>query len=586
MMKSVLALMLLLVLVGCGAEGGGMEDVGTPVPDAQDTLGPDTLGPDECGEAEGQDAAVDAWPYALEPVVFAVVSDIHIDGSFEESIPQKVVGLLAKAAAVDPAPELIAITGDLTDQMAEPVSTADGSIIDALQKVIASSQIPVEPVLGNHDYYAVGDAVFDWTQNPVARTKVFENAIGLPPWHYTVHGGMKFIYLNSAYGPMAQKSLGLNGALGKVQLDWLEQTLSDRVPAILFLHHPPTVVLENPGVTTLPEVITDHADHVLAVFVGHIHVWATANISGVPVYITAAGFYGKDFHHVRVDPVEGTVEILNADSIDYGQTDETPCEPQRDPGLEDPDGLTGATLVLQVPDGHIEPMGLGSYLRELVGQIPMAVQLGPPTDGETIPGYFTIGKTVGDGAGDTPPHLAPVPGGTCSAITFAMDGPCFTTSPASLLIDLGKMLGFPLPPGWKLRAELKDLYLSGALLDGPTVERGVLRATIDFNVGAKDLEGIIVTEYCAGHIPDCMPGEGTLPVCPAGAGADFYESVPQQCDVELLGIGLRLLFDIFASIPGLTVDLDANFTVYPAVQSPQPDPGTVALDLFDACIQY
>ncbi len=566
----------LVLLLGCGAAEKGVADLLEPMPELV-TAG-DVLEVDSADDT----VPADVWPYEFEPVVFAIVSDIHLDGTFEDSIAQKVVGLLAKAAAATPAPEFIAITGDLTDQMAEPVATDEGSIIDALQKVMASSPIPVEPVLGNHDYYATGDAIFEMTADPLVRTQVFQEAIGLPPWHYTVHGGMKFVHLNSLYGPLAADSLGLNGSLGEEQLAWLDQVLADGVPAILFLHHPPSTVLEE-GELTLEKLIAKYNENVLAVFVGHIHVWASSEISGVPVYITSAGFRGEDFHHVRVDPIAGTVEILNLDSIDYGETVEVPCEPQRDPGLTMPEALAGAVLVLQVEDGHIEPMGLGSYLRELVSAIPMAVQLGATGTADSIPAAITVAKTVGDGADGIPAHLAPVAEGVCAALEFQLDGPCFTTTAVDLPINLGKVLGFPLPPGWQLRAELQDLVLTGALVDGPAVELGVLRATIDFNLGSEDLKSIIVSEYCAGKISSCSPGQGTMPACPTDPGPEFFDTLPPNCDVSILGIGLRTIFDIFASVPGLAVELDANFDIFPATESSEPTPGTVAPELFVTC---
>lgn len=535
-------------------------------------------------DLSGEDAP-EPWPYELAPVVFAVVSDIHIDGSFEDSIAQKVVGLLATAAAADPSPEFIAITGDLTDQMAEPVDTSPGSIMDALGKVLASSPVPVEPVLGNHDYYAVGDAVFATTAHPEERTALFTEAIGLEPWHYSVHGGMKFVHLNSLVGPLSAKSMGLNGSMGSEQLAWLDKTLSDGVPALLFLHHPPSIVLEE-GDVTLETLIAKHQDTLIAVFVGHIHVFAKAESSGVPVYITSSGFGGQDFHHVRVDPLAGTVEILNQAGIDYGETDHTPCDPQRKPGLGDPQSLAGAQLVLRIPDGHITPMGLGTYLRELVGQIPMALQLGPSSDGASaLPAVITVAKAVGDGTDDLPPHLVPVPAGTCAALEVQLEGPCFTTTPVVLPINLGKVLGFPLPMGWQLRAELKNLVMSGALLDGALVERGVLTATLDFTLGSLDLQSIIVTEYCAGKMSACTPGEGSLPVCPDAPGPEFFSALPVHCDVSLLGIGLRTIFDIFESVPDLAVELDANFAVHPATSSLDKVPGTVAPDLFEQCSQ-
>ena len=145
---------------------------------------------------------------------------------------------------------------------------------------------------------------------------------------------------------------------------------------------------------------------------------------------------------------------------------------------------------------------------------------------------------------------------------------------------MAKVAGLPLPPGWRVRAALKDLVLSGVLTDAGLVEQGILESTLDFEPGARDVEAIIVQEYCNGKLDGCVPGEGDMPTCPDDPGQEFYAEIPVECDVSLLGFGLRFLFDVFESVPDLTVSLDANFQVWPAEVLDDPAAGGVAPDLF------
>ena len=567
--------LLALMILGCGGGGDagpGGDDIAPPV----EVIAADTVAP----ETGAGDTPRDLPPPDYSPVVFTVVSDIHIEGGIDNSISKKVAGLLAAAGNRDPAPEFIAVTGDLVDVLAEPVDTGPGSKIDALRQLFDGAPVPVEVALGNHDYYTTGDAIFSITPDPEARSQLFEDELGIETWHVTEHGGMRFVYLNSMADPYAAESLGLNGSMGAAQLQWLDGLLSDGVAAILFMHHPPGIVQED-GEASLGAVIQAHADSVLAIFVGHIHVWGQDAFEGVPVYLTEAGYDGDGMHHVRVDPAAGTVEILNADETDYGETEVVPCDPARDPVLTDPAGLEGLPLALRVPDAHIQPMGLGTYLRELIGEVPLVVRLGTLDGSQAeIAALFTVGVSVGDGADGAPPYIKPITDGPCVASLLALDGPCFTSSPVTLEIDLGRILGFPLPPGWRIRAELRDLVLSGVLTDSGLVEQGVLEATLDFTLGARDLEAIITQEYCKGTEAGCVPGAAGMPACPEEPGPEFFAQIPVACDVSVLGIGLRLVFRIFESVPDLAVALDANFQVWPASVLEEPAPGGIAPALF------
>lgn len=565
MKMHVLSLALLLVAPACGA-GGDAGSSGTDTATASDV----TRGPDR---------GVPELPTPdYRPVVFAVITDIHIEGGVEHGISQNVAGLLQDLAALEPAPELVAITGDLIDAFEEPVDMGSGSKLEALRQIFEGSPLPVEVALGNHDYYVTGETLIAITPDRAARERLWEDELGIPPWHATTHGGMRFVHLNSMAGPKAADSLGLNGSMGQEQLEWLDALLDDGVRSILFFHHPPASVLDE-GERDLAGVVQSHADAVLAIFVGHIHVWGRDEFEGVPVYLTSAGYGGHGHHHVRVDPAAGTVEILNADGVDYGETEVIPCDPAREPGLPEPVALEGIPQVLRIPDAHVSPMGLGTYLREVVSELPLVVRLGA-AGGDEVAALVTVGTRVGDPADAAPAYVKPMADGPCAATFLALNGPCFSTAPVDLVIEIGDMLGFPLPPGWSLHAALTELTLSGVLAEDGTVGQGVLKTTLDFEPGARDVEAILVQEYCKGSLTGCAPGAEGMPPCPEEPGPEFFSEVPQECDVNLLGFGLRILFEIVESVPDLRVQLDANFTVWPAKVLGEPAAGGISPALF------
>jgi hypothetical protein len=562
-----------ILLVACSGNGNPGDDQDASGLEAREDVAGDAA--DDAGDA------ADALPRPdYKPVVFAVVSDLHIEGDMEDSGSKKVAALLAEAAARTPTPELIAVTGDLTESMVEPLDTGEGSPLDTLAKLFEQSLVPVEATLGNHDYYTPGDFIYTPVPDSQAREAAFEEMLGVPPWHVSVYGGMKFIFLNSIQGSIWKDSIGLNGSMGQEQLEWLEETLADGTRAVLFLHHPPSIVLEE-GESNLESIIEAHADTILAVFVGHIHVWARSEIAGVPIYLTEAGYDGQGLHHVRVDPAAGTVEILNAAAIDYGEVEPDPCDPARPPVVEDLAALAGAILELRVPEAHIEPMGLGTYLTEMVAGVPLVLLLGEPEPtGKTIPALLASGAFYGDGTIVAPPYVKPVAGGACVGLEIAVDGPCIQTSPVTLAVEIGKTLGLPLPPGWRIRAELADMAFSGVLADGPALLQGVMRATLDLNLGLQDVRQILVEEYCAKKLAGCMPGAAGMPVCPAEPGVELFDEIPEYCDVDLLGFGLRTLFSILESVPGYTLQIEANFSTWAGQTAPDPQPGAVAPNLF------
>lgn len=532
--------------------------------------------------ADGTAGETDSQPWPpFEPVVFSVLTDIHIDGDMTASTPQKVAALVTKAATATPAPEFITITGDLTETVYEPVDLGQGSRIETLKTILQSAALPIEGCLGNHDYYKSDELLYEFTEDRDARDELFRQQIGFEPWYYTIHGGVRFVYLNAMQGDRWNQSLGLNGSMGQQQLQWLDALLSDGKPALLFLHHPPSSVLES-GDMTLEQVVQDHAANVMAIFVGHVHVFARDQLAGVPLYVTEAGYKGNAFHHVRVDASTWSVEILNEADIDYGETEVYQCDPANEPAPPDSTALEGRILEIRIPDAHILPLGLGSYLRDMVASIPLALRL-EGLSGNSLTAMLTTGTFQGDATEDMPAYIKQVSGSPCTPVQFDMNGSCLQSQPVNLRVDLARLLGLPLPASWKLRADFNQLTLAGVLSPEGDILNGSLTTSLDLGVALDDVKDIIIQQYCAEKLTMCKPGIKGMPTCPEEPTLEFFETIPETCDVEIVGVGLRMVFAILASVPDYTVSMDANFSTFAATTSDSAAPGSVSATLFDTC---
>ena len=572
-MRAGLFMALALLALGCsGGEGSGGDDGG-----GEETIcGEDIVRAPEVSRETEDDLPP---PVEYAPVVFTVVSDIHIEGGIESTIPQNVIALFQEAAALDPAPEFMVVTGDLADRIPEPADTAPGSPLHALRTILREGPLPVEAVAGNHDYYTAVYPALTLVDDRAARDQLLEEVLGLQRWTATEHGGTRFIYLNTMQGDLWNISDGLNGSAGREQLEWLDGLLSDGRPAVVFMHHPPSTVLEDDEIT-VESTLADHASNVLAVFAGHLHLWGYSDAAGVPIYLTDAGYDGDGIHHVRVDPEAGTVEILNAASIDYGEIQIHACDPAEETPLGDLSGFEGALLEVIITDAAATPEGFGTYLEEAVSMIPMVFFLGAPDPtGLAIPALLAAGRFAGDGAPGKPPYVAALEDSAPIPMSLALDDPCVSTSPVILTFDLAQALGLSLKPGWAIRVDLEKLTFEGRLDDAPGISGGLLHATVDLSPGVTDIKDIVISEYCADAIPGCVPGADGMPACPAAAGVDFFDEIPASCDVNVYGIGIRMVLAMLETVPDYTASLDANFITYAAIEGPGA-PGEVDPAMF------
>jgi len=121
------------------------------------------------------------------------------------------------------------------------------------------------------------------------------------------------------------------GTLGEAQVEWLAGALDDHddKPAIVMVHHNPTTIRANIGLTDttdLFEVIVPRK-HVKALFHGHIHRWHTAEDEGihrVSLPTTAYVFEEEEplawlDMHILEDGLHIDVHCLDRDHEEHGR---------------------------------------------------------------------------------------------------------------------------------------------------------------------------------------------------------------------------------------------------------------------------
>jgi len=194
----------------------------------------------------------------VSPLLVAQVTDIHLFAdSYQELLGMPTTdsfqALLEQLARLSPQPDLVLLTGDLS-QDGTPKSYR------RLQEMLAPLGIPVYWLPGNHD--ANRDEMERSLTHPLfSSDQSFQS------------GGWRFVLLDS------QESGCVHGSLSASSLTELDRELTQysQQPTIVALHHPPfqmhsdwldTSILQNPE--ELFAVLDRHAQIKLVLF-GHVH---------------------------------------------------------------------------------------------------------------------------------------------------------------------------------------------------------------------------------------------------------------------------------------------------------------------------
>lgn len=268
------------------------------------------------------------------------MSDTHapLPGSAETIAAVKEIkaGVLEPFGVEVPAPELIVVTGDLTEFGG---SAAGRKAFDTWRGWFTDLGIPVHGVMGNHD------ATWDHL-GPALRS------IGQEPNRVFRHGGCAFVILDSSTPQDPRPSFAAE------DVAWLRRALAGiapEVPIFLFSHHPPDGQ-EFAG-TWERNRILDLLDGrpVAAWFVGHYHSAFHSRVEGIDI-VGGGSTLPKNPRHRGFSVVSVKDGVLRVVFRRFG------AEPAWIPLLEKPlAGTTRASLLVSEPEpgARLAPGGIG-----------------------------------------------------------------------------------------------------------------------------------------------------------------------------------------------------------------------------------
>lgn len=254
---------------------------------------------------------------------FMQINDTHIDADAGkdgyEKANEKAQWLIEAAASGQhfPRPDFVIGVGDLIN--GERLD-ALGPDLRLLREMLKPLSVPFYPVVGNHE-------VIQQEGNP-AHERAYREAFGDGRVNYTfTRGGILFIALNNA------GACCVGPAVVKARNDWLRRTLegAPSAPKIILCHIPlvplrqEAVLAKSFGFRSYIDhdggtlgIVEEHADSVLAVLSGHLHLTGVAERKGI-CHISVAGTasYPCDYalYTVFPDRIAVAVRQLPADLV-------------------------------------------------------------------------------------------------------------------------------------------------------------------------------------------------------------------------------------------------------------------------------
>lgn len=236
-----------------------------------------------------------------EQFVIAQISDLHIKAQGKLSYKhvdtlQAFKHCIQYLNQLTPAPDIVVITGDLTD-----FGHADE--YDAVNQAIAELSLPWVAIPGNHD-------------NRQAFRDAFAQQSWLPP---------KGPFLNWSIDHLPIQLIGLDstvpekpwGEFCSERQQWLEQTLAKHPtkPTVLMLHHHPFISgighMDQQNLRGIPQLEQTLEKHpqVQRVLCGHLHRFVSTQLAGITVcsapgtsHQVAADFSDNAPAHFSLEP--------------------------------------------------------------------------------------------------------------------------------------------------------------------------------------------------------------------------------------------------------------------------------------------
>lgn len=215
----------------------------------------------------------------------AIIGDIQKTSIWEyfmgrEENDEERIHLINKIAEVNPA--ALIFLGDMVFDGSDEEMWKD---FDSLVKPVLSNNIPVLPVLGNHEYWGNNLTALRNVKN---RFNAFQNV----SWYSKKFNGLGMVFLNSNLNDLSEEEF-------LQQYDWYEKTLKefDSDPeikgTILFMHHPPftnsTVTSDEIEVQKAFLPLFNQSKKTLALITGHAHTYERFIKEGKTFIVSGGG---------------------------------------------------------------------------------------------------------------------------------------------------------------------------------------------------------------------------------------------------------------------------------------------------------
>ncbi|HPB50095.1 MAG TPA: metallophosphoesterase [Myxococcota bacterium] len=354
----VMLLMVWSVFALCGCTGPAstgdlIVDAADDVPDAGAFDVYDVVVADDALDADDartsvlpDDTATDAGKDTIQvPVPFhvAMISDCHsLPLELDQKPNSNLVALLEHISDADQTPAALFALGDNIEDMFVWFEDAESgqpvpSIISFRDILTEFVKFPWYVVLGNHDNRFVD--TFWGNDVPISRwLEYFDGTGHLPARWYSVQvGGFNFVVLFGADGAVDHDTNDMNILLPD-QVAWLNGQLELGLPTILLYHlwlEPPSgestgeddadATIDPAGeIHPIFQAIIDHPGVIKATFAGHGHGFRHVRYADVDFYevgdvkeADVKNGLDDDWANVLLDPIAGTVTLVNYDSIEW-----------------------------------------------------------------------------------------------------------------------------------------------------------------------------------------------------------------------------------------------------------------------------
>jgi len=255
---------------------------------------------------------------------FIVVSDIHIKKNKVERDKRLAAFVDAINKNKYPKVEFVVATGDNVSSMYDKYYPDDPqkgtNNLKRFVDIMDNLNVPKYIVLGNHEYKIENDRDSDApyrTSEIDSLTNMMEGITGTESYYTFIHDGWKFIILNSMTGR------GNDRFFDDKQLKWLENELKDKLPSILFFHHPvetdgfriwckPSGLITEKKEPEFFNILNQHKDMIKGIFVGHGHMWVHDKLfDSIDVYETDSFGDNEDspFYLIGIDKTNNKMNV-------------------------------------------------------------------------------------------------------------------------------------------------------------------------------------------------------------------------------------------------------------------------------------